>query len=66
MNIFKKIAIFNKVTRIITQIKDYFERTRLDKEMKEIITSIKSDVEKLIQKAPELKEAYLFIKDLLK
>jgi len=66
MNIFRKIKIFNKVNKIVKEIKAYFGKTHIDKEMKEIISDLKADFERLIQKAPELKEAYLFLKDLIK
>ena len=66
MNIFKKIAIFNKVTKIIKEVKKYFADTVLDEEICEIIKNLKNDFERLIQKAPELKEAYFFIFGLIK
>ena len=66
MNIFQKIKIFNKVTKIIKEVKDYFAKTHIDDDMKIIIRDIKTDFERLIKKAPELKEAYLYILGLMK
>lgn len=66
MNIFQKIKIFNKFLKIIKETKNYFNSTHLDEEMKEIITNLKINFEKLIKKAPELKDAYLFFLGMLK
>lgn len=66
MNIFQKIKIFNKFLKIIKETKNYFNSTHLDEEMKEIITNLKTNFEKLIKKAPELKDAYLFFLGMLK
>lgn len=66
MNIFKKIKIFNKITKAIKEIKAYLDTTHIDYELKEIINSIKENIEKLIKKFPELKELYLEILEILK
>lgn len=66
MNIFKKISIFNKVTKIIKEVKKYFENTHIDEEMKDIILSIKNDFERLIKKIPEAKEAIEYLIGLIK
>lgn len=65
MNIFKKIAIFNKVTKIIKEVKKYFETTTLDDELKDIIKCIVSDFERLIKKVPETKEAIQYLIELV-
>lgn len=66
MNIIKKISIFNKVTKIIKEVKKYFENTHIDEEMKDIILSIKNDFERLIKKIPEAKEAIEYLIGLIK
>lgn len=66
MNIFKKIAIFNKVTKIIKEIKKYFETSTVDDELKQIISDLISNFKKLIAKIPELKEAIEYLIGLIK
>ena len=61
MNIFKGL----KVVKIFNKVKKYFDNSSIDEEMKEIIGSIRNDFERLIKKAPELKEAYINLKDLI-
>ena len=51
MNIFKKISIFNKVTKIIKEVKKYFDGTSVDNE---------------IGKIPEIKEAVEYLISLVK
>ena len=66
MNIFKKLKIVNKVLKTVKEIKQYLNSTNIDKEMKEIITSLQKDIEKLIKKFPELKDIYLDILEIIK
>lgn len=69
MNIFKnfkKIKLVNKGLKIAKEIKEYLNSTHIDKEMKEIITSLQKDIEKLIKKFPELKDVYLDILEIIK
>lgn len=66
MNIFKKISIFNKVTKIIKEVKKYFDSTTVDDEIKQIITDLINDFKKLIAKIPEIKEAVEYLIDLVK
>ena len=66
MNIFKKIAIFNKVSKIIKEVKKYFEATNVDDEMKQIITDLINDFKRLIAKIPEVKEAVEYLINLVK
>ena len=66
MNIFKKIAIFNKVTKIIKEIKKYFETSTVDDELKQIISDLISNFKKLIAKIPEVKEAVEYLIGLTK
>lgn len=66
MNIFKKIAIFNKVSKIIKEVKKYFENTHLDEETKQIIENLVNDFKKLIAKIPEIKEAVEYLINLVK
>ena len=55
MNIFKKIKTVNKVTKTIKTVKIYLDSSHVDEELKEIIVSLKADIEKLIKKIPEAK-----------
>ena len=66
MNIFKKIAIFNKVTKIIKEIKKYFKETSIDEDMKDIILSIEKDFERLIDRIPGVKDAIKYLIGLIK
>lgn len=66
MNIFKKIAIFNRVSKIIKEVKKYFENTHVDEETKQIIADLINDFKKLIAKIPEIKEAVEYLLDLIK
>lgn len=66
MNIFKKISIFNKVTKIIKEVKKYFDSTTVDDELKQIITDLINDFKRLISKIPELKEAIEYLIGLIK
>ena len=61
MNIFKGF----KVLTIFGKAKKYFDNSRLDEEMKEIIGAIRDDFERLIRKAPELKDTYINLKNLI-
>lgn len=66
MNIFKKIAIFNKVSKIIKEAKKYFDNTHIEEETKQIITDLINDFKKLIEKIPEIKEAVEYLIGLVK
>lgn len=66
MNIFKKIAIFNKVSKIIKEVKKYFDSTNVDDELRQIITDLVNDFKKLIAKIPEIKEAVEYLIGLIK
>lgn len=66
MNIFKKIAIFNKVTKIIKEVKKHFDQTHIDEETKQIITDLVNDFKKLIAKIPEIKESVEYLIGLIK
>ena len=66
MNIFKKIAIFNRVSKIIKEVKKYFENTHVDEETKQIIADLINDFKKLIAKIPEIKEAVEYLIELVK
>lgn len=66
MNIFKKIAIFSKVTKIIKEIKKYFETSNVDDELRQIISDLISNFKKLIAKIPEVKEAVEYLIGLIK
>lgn len=66
MNIFKKIAIFNKVSKIIKEVKKYFDNTKVDDELRQIITDLINDFKRLIAKIPEIKEAIEYLIDLVK
>lgn len=66
MNIFKKIAIFNKVSKIIKEVKKYFDSTNVDDELKQIITDLINDFKRLIAKIPDIKEAIEYLIDLVK
>ena len=66
MNIFQKIKIFNKVSKIIKEIKKYFEKTHIDEETKQIIENLVNDFKRLIAKIPEIKEAVEYLIDLVK
>ena len=61
MNIFKGL----KVVIIINKVKKYFDNSRIDEEMKEIIGAIRDDFERLIKNAPELKDTYINLKNLI-
>ena len=62
MNIFQKIKLINKITKKVKLVKKYLNQTHLDDELKEIINSLKSDIQRLIEKVPEAKG---LIEDLL-
>lgn len=66
MNIFQKISIFNKVTKIIKEVKKYFETSTVDDELKQIITNLIDNFKKLIAKIPEIKEAVEYLIGLIK
>ena len=66
MNIFKKISIFNRVTKIIKEVRKYFDSTNIDEETKQIVSDIINDFKKLIAKIPDIKEAVEYLIDLVK
>ena len=66
MNIFKKISIFNKVTKIIKEVKKYFDNSTIDEETKQIIGALIDNFKKLIAKIPEIKEAVEYLIGLIK
>lgn len=66
MNIFKKIALANKITKTVKAVKKYLDSTHIDEELKEILTALKTDIQRLISKVPEAKKAVEEIMDLIK
>ena len=66
MNIFQKIKLINKVSKIVKEIKKFLNATRLDEEIKEDIQAIIKAVQDLVKKCPQLKEAYFTTLDILK
>jgi len=66
MNIFQKIKFVNKLSKKIKEVKKYLDSTHIDDELKEILTELKSDIQKLTDKIPETKELVYNIADLMK
>jgi transcription initiation factor IIE alpha subunit len=66
MNIFKKIALANKIAKTVKAVKQYLDSTHIDDELKEILLNLKTDIQKLIEKVPETKELVIDIMDLIK
>lgn len=66
MNIFKKIALINKITKKAKAVKKYLDSTHIDDELKEIIASLKSDIQKLINKVPDAKGLVEDLLDIIK
>lgn len=66
MNIFKKIKVFNKVSKTIKEIKTYLDSTHIDVELRDIISCLKNDIERLVKKFPELKELYSEVLEIIK
>ena len=71
MNIFKKIALINKIKKTIKQAKKSIDTNKgLADEVKRIVGNLKSDIEALLQYLPMFKpivsELYEMIKGLWK
>ena len=61
MKLLKKIKYFNKVVKAIEEVKDWFDETHLDDDIKSNIATIQKCVNNIIDKAPRLKEPYLIV-----
>lgn len=66
MNIFKKIALANKIAKTVKAVQKYLDSTHIDEELKEILTALKADIQRLIAKVPEAKAAIDDIMSLIK
>lgn len=55
MNIFQKFKLLNKISKTVKKIKKYLDSTHIDEELKEIIVSLKADIDRLVKKVPESK-----------
>ena len=66
MNIIKKIKIANKISKAVKEIKKFLDETHLDDEIKEGVELIKTGVNKILTKAPQLTVPYNIILDIFK
>lgn len=66
MNIFKKIAILNKVSKKVKAVKKYLEQTHVDEQLKQTIEALKADVIKLGAIVPAAKGLIEDILELIK
>ena len=66
MNIFKKIAILNKVSKKVKAVKKYLEATHIDEELKNTIEALEADVIKLGSIVPAAKGLIEDILELIK
>lgn len=67
MNIFKKIALINKVKKAIKQTKKLLDTNKdLTKEVKRVIGNLKTDIEALLTYLPHLKPIYKEVIEIIK
>lgn len=67
MNIFKKIALFNKLSKALDDVKKLIDNNhQLTEDTKKVIANLKADIEALIILLPALKSVYIDIKEALK
>ena len=67
MNIFKKIALVNKIRKALNQAKTMIDKNKgLAEEIKRIIGNLKLDIEALLTYLPQLKPIYKEIIEIVK
>lgn len=67
MNIFKKIALINKVKKAIKQAKKAIDENQgLAKEVKRVISNLKQDIDALLAYLPQFKPIYKEILEIIK
>lgn len=66
MNIFKKIALINKVSKKVKAVKLYLEHSHVDEELKATIEALKADIIKLGSIVPAAKGLIEDIMELIK
>lgn len=67
MNIFKKIALVNKVKKAIKQTKKLLDTNKdLTKEVKRVIGNLKQDIDALLTLLPHLKPIYKEVIEIVK
>lgn len=66
MNIFKKIALINKITKKVKAVQKYLEYTHVDEEIKQTIENLKADIIKLGSIVPAAKGLIEDILELIK
>lgn len=67
MNIFKKIALINKVKKAVKQAKKMIDDNQgLANEIKRVIGNLKADIEALLTYLPQLKPIYKEIIEIVK
>ena len=66
MNFFQKIKFANKISKKIKAVKTYLNSTDIDDELKEILISLKLDIQKLLAKVPEAKAFLADLSDIVK
>ena len=66
MNIFKKIALINKISKKVKAVKKYLEYTHIDEELKQLVENLKNDLTKLGSLIPAAKGLIEDILELIK
>lgn len=67
MNIFKKISLFNKITKAIDEAQKMIERNQgLAQEVKKAVKCLVDDIEKLVALLPMFKKVWKEIKSIAK
>lgn len=67
MNIFKKIALVNKIRKATKQAKEMIDKNKgLAEEIKRIIGNLKTDIEALLTYLPQFKPIYKEVLEIVK
>ena len=66
MNIFKRIALVNKISKKVKAVKKYLEYTHIDDEIKQTIENLKANIIKLGSIIPAAKGLIEDIMELIK
>ena len=67
MNIFKKIALVNKIRKALNQAKTMIDKNKgLAEEIKRIIGNLKTDIEALLTYLPQFKPIYKEVLEIVK
>lgn len=66
MNIFKKIQTANRLFKVYSEIKTYIDNNKISTELKEALSALKSDIQRIVKIIPKIEKSVNELMDIIK